>query len=105
MTQSDKWKGREVVDRYWAYAGALRAGFNRTTKFHLCSSVRVLAVFATPHEALYGKPHQVKPDADNILKGVMDSLILIDEGTSTVFCDKVWGAENRISIVLDGVVV
>lgn len=44
---------------------------------------------------LYAKP---KPDADNILGGVMDALFDDDDRVVSVFCEKVWGDKHELVI-------
>lgn len=43
----------------------------------------------------YARP---KPDADNILGGVMDALFTDDDRVISVFCEKVWGDKHELVI-------
>ena len=45
-----------------------------------------------------GKPHTQKPDCDNIIKGIQDSLKIEDSSIHTVFAAKFWSYEGRIRI-------
>lgn len=44
-----------------------------------------------------GKPHLVKPDLDNIIKFVQDSLKPEgDQSIHTIVANKIWGREGKI---------
>lgn len=43
---------------------------------------------------LVGKPHQEKPDTDNLLKGFMDGLFKEDKSVYKVVASKYWAAEG-----------
>lgn len=80
QTQSDKWKKRPCVTRYRAYADILKLVDNRLngklTK--ILDTGRVKIVFWLPipksRKEQPGDPHQVKPDADNLVKSVFDAI-------------------------------
>lgn len=48
----------------------------------------------------YGKPHDSKPDIDNLLKGIMDSLFEDDKGIYFVVGGKYWSDENAMYLLL-----
>jgi Holliday junction resolvase RusA-like endonuclease len=48
------------------------------------------------HEGLIH--HREKPDADNILKSVMDALVLDDSSIFRVVCEKYWGDHDEVSV-------
>lgn len=104
MTQSDKWKERATVLRYRTYCDQLRAAFNRTGKFLTCRSLVIKVVFGTKKDEMWGLPHDQKPDADNILKGVMDALLIEDERVNYIELGKFWGMEDRLYLKLAEVV-
>lgn len=78
MTQRDKWKERDCVLRYRAYADLLREHVGIVE----CSGVvDWTAYFVIPKSwskkkkaEHKGEPHQQKPDRDNIDKGILDAL-------------------------------
>jgi Holliday junction resolvase RusA-like endonuclease len=45
-----------------------------------------------------GRPHQSKPDIDNLLKGFMDALLDEDARIWKVRVSKIWGYEGEIEI-------
>jgi Holliday junction resolvase RusA-like endonuclease len=49
--------------------------------------------------SLLGKPHKIKPDLDNLLKGVFDCLSEnADSHVYEVWAKKIWGEEGQIKI-------
>ena len=106
QSQSDKWRLRPVVCRYRSYADALRASFHLLplAKFLQVGRVTVIATFMTKCSDRYGKPHRQKPDADNIMKGVKDSLIRKDETVYWELTEKRWGEQDSLKIILEEVV-
>ena len=49
-------------------------------------------------EAALGRYAKPKPDADNILGGVMDALFEDDDRVVSVFCEKIWGEAHALVI-------
>lgn len=45
-----------------------------------------------------GRPHQQKPDADNVLKGFMDALNKKDETVWNITVTKLWADEGSIEV-------
>ena len=112
MTKRDKWKQRECVLRYRAWADAARAAAG----VHLTAlqsgepkNVFVRAYFPLPQSwslvkqgRLAGKPHTNRPDADNVLKSVCDALFADDASVWMCTVQKRWadagGARVEIEI-------
>lgn len=101
-TMTAKGKNQKKYDAYWTFCDEIRAGFNRTSKFDRCSRIEIYAYFKTDIEALWEWPHDRKPDATNILKGIEDAL-LIDDSGNEVKCQKRWGPIDKIRVYLYGV--
>lgn len=108
MTQSDKWKKRDCVVRYRAYADLLREKFPLRPKEPL--DVSWTAYFTMPKSwskkkkaEMAGKPHRQKPDLDNLEKGVFDALWEHDECIASCKSKKLWddgrGARIEISVL------
>lgn len=112
MTQQDKWKKRPVIVRYRKYADALRL-LCQINKFELPDELSITFVLPMPKSYLtkkgevrkgkkeqgvdFGAKHQVKPDLDNMIKGVQDVLAKSDSFIHTYKnCTKVWGREGKI---------
>jgi Holliday junction resolvase RusA-like endonuclease len=104
MTQSDRWKNRKCVDKYYAFADRIREAA-REVGFHLGDSFRIVFRISTPASyskkkalGLTGKPHQLKPDIDNLIKSVMDALKADDQSVYSITASKVWDSIGSISI-------
>jgi Holliday junction resolvase RusA-like endonuclease len=99
MTRADKWKTRPVVMRYRAFADELRLVAGRVPAAP--GSLVVRAFFERPaswslkkHAEMAGKPHQSKPDADNVLKAVSDALYGEDKSIWHMRIEKFWADEH-----------
>jgi len=103
MTQRDKWAPREVVERYWTYCDQLRLGFNRTAKFQRATGLTLTARLAVKDAKLCGKQHTKYPDLDNIIKGVLDALLIEDQAVSKIIAYKFWDETDELTIELEGV--
>lgn len=104
QTRSDKWQQRPAVVRYRAYADELRL-----RKVDLPES-GAHVVFILPMPASWkplkrammnGRPHQQKPDSDNLLKALLDAVKKDDSGIWDVRVSKYWGETGKIYISED----
>lgn len=84
MTQRDKWQSRPAVARYRAYADELRLKAN-LSGYTLGGVVDVIFYLPIPKSwtkrkraAMTGRPHQQRPDADNLGKAFKDALSVED---------------------------
>lgn len=105
MTQSDRWNKRPCVMRYWSYKDYLqheanKSGFTLGPAFKMTFYISMPATWSKAKKtAMLGKPHQQKPDIDNLVKGVMDSLLPDnDSGVWYQQISKVWALEGAIKI-------
>lgn len=84
MTQRDRWMKRPAVVAYWAWANHAREladAVQLGEKVAPTLTVGINAFFGLPSSysaakkrKLYGQPHTLRPDADNIAKAVLDAL-------------------------------
>jgi Holliday junction resolvase RusA-like endonuclease len=105
MTQRDKWlkPPREAVLKYRLHKKAME-DYAMITKFKLTEILDVDFYIPMPEswskkkkESMCGKPHQNKPDLDNILKFIMDTLLPEgDQNVHTIVAKKVWDYEGKI---------
>lgn len=72
MTQSDKWKKRPCVLRYWAFCDACRAQIKTLpdTPFFVFGVKMPLTWGGEVRATMLGRPHQIKPDVDNFIKSM-----------------------------------
>ena len=101
MTQSDKWKKRPVVVKYWNWKSSLQEyGIN-------FDSGQVDVIFFVPMPKTWtkkkclemdGKPHQSRPDIDNYLKALFDAVCSEDSHIYKVTAKKVWSTKGMIEL-------
>lgn len=82
MTQRDKWQKRPAVVRYHAFCDRLRAEAERLGFTPPDAGMYLRFWLPMPRSwsrkkkrAMIGRPHQQKPDRDNIEKGFLDALM------------------------------
>lgn len=102
MVRSDKYKRRPVVMNYWAFKDRIIRQA-KEKGFKLANAYMVTFVMPMPEslsekkkQEYDGKPHQVRPDVDNMLKAVNDCLLSEDSAVYFVVAKKVWGREGKI---------
>ena len=106
MVRSDKWKKRPIVSDYFSWRNAFRLLCNQAGYKVLEPVLDITFVIAMPPSwsnkktaLMDGKPHQQRPDRDNLLKSVQDAFNVDDgfvwDGRTT----KVWGSKGKIIII------
>lgn len=102
MTRRDVWAEREVVLRYRAFCDQLRLSMGQ---YDLPDTFDIEFFLPMPlswnkkkREAHRGRPHQGKPDLDNLLKAVMDALRKDDASIWKVSAAKYWQDKGSITI-------
>ena len=79
MTQRDKWMKRPAVLRYRAFCDELRLKFRKRgfTGISLVFHIATPSSWSKKKAALkIGTPHDQKPDIDNMVKSVLDALLV-----------------------------
>ena len=101
MTRSDKWKKRPCVLRYFAFRDDVK--LNKVTVEPYGSHV----TFYLPMPKSWSKKkksqklntlHQQKPDSDNLLKALLDSIFKDDAHIADIRVTKIWSDVGKISI-------
>jgi Holliday junction resolvase RusA-like endonuclease len=107
QTRSDVWKKRPIVLKYRKFADDLRAEFNRK-RVEISDCLECQFIIQMPKSwskkkraEMMGKPHQQRPDLDNLEKAVQDALCKEDSHIHKHKTSKVWGLEG--SIIFKGV--
>jgi len=105
MVRSDRWRKRKCVEEYWKFKDALTLLFKKE-KFVLGDSYRVEFLIKMPEywsssrkKKMFGKPHQSKPDLDNLIKALNDCIFSSDD--KRVFyieAKKIWWDSGKIII-------
>lgn len=105
MTQQDKWKVRDCVGAYRAYADEMRLKIGRVPDNIV--GLSWVAYFSMPESwsaakkaEMAGEIHQQKPDRDNVDKGILDINFKDDSGVAYGSMAKLWddGQGPRIII-------
>jgi Holliday junction resolvase RusA-like endonuclease len=105
MTQRDKWLVRPPVARYRIFKSGLEA-LALENKFKVQSTLSLTFVLNMPNSwskkkkaEFNGKPHQQKPDLDNLIKAFKDALCE-DDSYVHIYerMRKIWGEEDYILI-------
>lgn len=104
INPADKWKKREVVERYHRLKDKVRSDC-ATLGYKLSGVLTIRFEFTMPpswsdkKKALHaGRPHQQKPDLDNCIKAVMDAFNADDSHVHTIAARKTWAHRGRIVI-------
>jgi len=105
MTRADTWKKRPCVTRYWAYKDELK---EKIKELDIKVEDDLFLEFYMPMPKswskkkkldLLNKPHQQKPDIDNLVKGVMDAIFKEDSHVHTIYAKKIWAKEASITFI------
>lgn len=99
MTKSDRWKQRPAVMRYWQFKDDLKREVtgDLDARFSVVFHIAMPKSWPEKRKLLFdGKPHQVKPDADNYLKAFMDALCVDDSYVYDARVQKYWAREGKI---------
>lgn len=107
MTQSDKWKKRKVVVRYFSFKDHLNlicksVGFVPGEVLGFEFHIPMPESWSKKKKAeMQGKPHQQKPDLDNLIKAVKDSLLKDDSHVWKYIEEpkKVWSETGKIILI------
>jgi Holliday junction resolvase RusA-like endonuclease len=103
MTRRDQWlkPPRSPVKRYYDFC--LQCKLEKVVL--PCYGANVTFVLPIPSsmsnkkkKALEGRPHMKRPDLDNLLKALGDSLYQDDSGIYDIHVRKIWGLEGKIII-------
>lgn len=104
MTRQDRFANRKVVLEYFAYKDKLNY-LAKKEKFHLTDQFSVIFYLPIPsswskkkQKEYVGKPHQSRPDIDNLVKGLLDALIDDDASVWNFAAAKIWAEKGGIEI-------
>jgi len=103
MTQRDKWKKRECVERYFSFRDRVRllsCGFKMPEAgYHLKFFIPMpLSWSKKKRSEMVGKPHQAKPDKDNLEKAFLDAVCVDDAYVWDGRVSKYWSNHGKITI-------
>ncbi len=104
QTKRDKWKKRPVVERYHQFRDDLRYAC-KSNNFELGDTFEIIFYIPMPKSwskkktiKTYNTPHNQKPDIDNLVKAVMDTLMTDDKQVWKIKAEKRWSDSGSIMI-------
>lgn len=78
MTQSDRWRKRDCVERYYQFKDELRRLWGNTELIVPCRLTFILSMPLSwsrkKRDRMVGTPHLSRPDSDNLEKAFFDAL-------------------------------
>jgi len=104
MVKSDKWKQRPAVLNYWRFKQELNL---KAPNLKEEIGNRLTVVFGMPipkswskkkKAELESRPHQQKPDIDNLCKAILDCAMIEDSHIYQIKAIKIWSSIPFISI-------
>lgn len=101
MTQRDKWAKRKPVLEYFAYKQEckLKGVELPESNYHVTFILPMPSSWSKKKRAeMNGKPHQQRPDKDNLEKGLLDALFDDDSTVWDGRVTKLWGEKGLIKI-------
>ena len=105
MTRSDRWKKRPVVLKYWQFKDALKEKAEQKN-WNLSKDITIYFSIAMPKswskkkkKQMNKQPPQQKPDIDNLIKSVLDSLAEDDSYVYSVKAVKSWSEKGNVWII------
>ena len=101
MTRADNWKQRPAVMRYRAFCDEVRLKNVAMPEQggHITFVVPMPKSWSQKKRVtMNGQAHQQKPDADNMIKALMDALFTDDAHIWDFRVTKVWGESGQILI-------
>lgn len=100
MTRSDKWKKRPCVLRFFAFRDEVRArkvGITAASK--VIFNIEMPASWSKQRRVEWdGLPHMNKPDIDNLIKALLDSVFEDDAHIWAVSAEKRWAITPSIVV-------
>ena len=100
MTQADRWKKRPCVLRYFDYKDKLRE-----MGAELTNDSEIIFVLPMPKSwsmkkkyEMFRKPHQQRPDIDNLFKAYADAILDEDKHIYRMRAIKIWGDVGEIVV-------
>jgi len=102
MTKADAWKKRPVVLKYWAYKDEVlrqAKGYKLPDKIEIVFHLKMPKSWSKKKKAeMFGKPHQQRPDVDNLEKSIMDIFLGEDCRVWWSLTIKYWSDEDLVII-------
>lgn len=101
MTQRDKWSKRNCVTRYWVFKDLVK---EKNIKIppgggHVIFYIPMPQSWSAKKRAAKdGAPHEQRPDLDNYLKALLDSVYSEDSHIYDIRASKFWAKDGAIEV-------
>lgn len=101
MTRADKWKRRKCVIEYRAFCDKVRElGIKVDSDTKVIFYIPMPKSWSNKKKAEYDrKPHQSKPDIDNLVKAILDALYEDDSHIYKLHAEKYWDYIGKIETI------
>jgi Holliday junction resolvase RusA-like endonuclease len=100
---TDKYPRRPCVERYFTYQNLIRSQIGMFDSAP--DEVEALFLFCPPpswtkksRQTVLWQPHRPKPDSDNLLKAILDSVLKQDSGVWRTNTEKRWGPKDQVHL-------
>lgn len=104
MTQSDKWIKRPATTKYWSFKEGVKKEAKRV-KYKIEGKIEIEFRLSMPKSwsekkkfQMDGRPHESRPDLDNLLKSWMDCLCKEDSFIHTIKAKKLWARSGSVFV-------
>lgn len=100
MTNRDKWHSRPITRRYWFYKAEVQKLVRSLPQHaHVVFQLPMPKSWSIRKRALYDRGgHFVRPDIDNLHKGLLDAIYQEDCGVWDHRVTKIWGVTGCIYV-------
>jgi len=101
MTRSDKWKKRDCVVRYWEFKDEVKKNniILKKSNSHIIFTIPMPKSWSEKKKKENNqKPHEARPDVDNLCKAIMDAVLDEDCKIWDIRITKLWGYDGFIEI-------
>ena len=100
MNRSDRWKKRPCVLKYFEFKDECRYLNIKVNNYdHITFGIKIPKSFSKKKQKqMAGKPHLKRPDCDNLLKALLDSVYKEDSHIHALTINKVWSEHGYIEI-------
>lgn len=103
MVNSDKWRQRACVVRYYTFANQVRRHIKNTGYVPDRFTLNVKFIISMPQSwskkkrnEMNDKPHLQRPDCDNLVKSILDAIFPEDKSIFRIIASKWWGETGKI---------
>lgn len=102
MTQADRWKKRSCVLKYYNFKDKLielckEKSYVQGDRLEVVFHIKMPGSWTNKKQLeMLGTPHQSRPDIDNMVKAIMDSLCEEDSHIFDVKATKLWAVKGGI---------